>query len=86
MQKLSTSPTIRAAVPSRSTVNLPSEAVREYYIPARLEGSPEGWIADPVFGKSNLIFPLVRADGLIRIPADTTGLPEGSRVDVIPFD
>jgi len=79
-------PTITAAVPARLAVNVPSEAGREDYIPARLEGSPEGWIADPVFGKSNLIFTLVRADGLIRIPADTTGLPEGSRVDVIPFD
>jgi molybdopterin molybdotransferase len=43
-------------------------------------------VADPVFGKSNLIFTLVRADGLIRIPADTTGLPEGTRVDVVPFE
>jgi molybdopterin molybdotransferase len=79
-------PLITAAVPARLAVNVPSEAGREDYVPARLEGSPEGWIADPVFGKSNLIFTLVRADGLIRIPADTTGLPEGSRVDVIPFE
>jgi len=78
-------PVIAAAIPARLAVNVPSEAGREDYIPARLEGSPEGWIADPVFGKSNLIFTLVRADGLIRIPANTTGLPEGSRVDVIPF-
>ena len=78
-------PVIAAAIPARLAVNVPSEAGREDYIPARLESSPEGWIADPVFGKSNLIFTLVRADGLIRIPANTTGLPEGSRVDVIPF-
>jgi molybdopterin molybdotransferase len=79
-------PAITAAVPARLAVNIPSEAGREDYVPARLEGSPEGWIADPVFGKSNLIFTLVRADGLIRIPPETTGLPEGSRVDVIPFE
>jgi molybdopterin molybdotransferase len=79
-------PAIRATVPARLAVNIPSEAGREDYVPARLEGSPEGWIADPVFGKSNLIFTLVRADGLIRIPPETTGLPEGSRVDVIPFE
>jgi molybdopterin molybdotransferase len=79
-------PSITAAVPARLAVNVPSEAGREDYVPARLEGSPEGWIADPVFGKSNLIFTLVRADGLIRIPPDATGLSEGSRVDVIPFE
>ena len=38
------------------------------------------WFADPVFGKSNLIFTLVRADGLVRIPADANGLAAGSRV------
>jgi molybdopterin molybdotransferase len=79
-------PLITAAVPARLAVNVPSEAGREDYLPVRLEGSPDGWIADPVFGKSNLIFTLVRADGLIRIPAETTGLAEGSRVDVVPFD
>jgi molybdopterin molybdotransferase len=79
-------PMITAAVPARLAVNIPSEAGREDYIPVRLVGTPDGWLADPVFGKSNLIFTLVRADGLIRIPADTTGLPEGTRVDVVPFE
>jgi molybdopterin molybdotransferase len=79
-------PMITASVPARLAVNIPSEAGREDYIPVRLEGTPDGWVADPVFGKSNLIFTLVRADGLIRIPADTTGLPEGTRVDVVPFE
>ena len=79
-------PAIAAGVTARLAVNVPSEAGREDYVAVRLEGSPEGWIADPVFGKSNLIFTLVRADGFIHIPADTTGLPEGTRVDVVPFD
>lgn len=79
-------PAITAAVTARLTVNVPSEAGREDYVPVRLEGSPDGWIADPVFGKSNLIFTLVRADGLIRIPPDSTGLSEGSRVDVVLFE
>jgi len=78
-------PTITASVQARLAVNVPSEAGREDYLPARLEASPQGWIADPVFGKSNLIFTLVRADGLIRIPSEITGLPAGSRVDVVPF-
>jgi len=48
----------------------------------RLLSAPGGYQADPVFGKSNLIFSLVRADGLIRIPADATGLAAGEMVEV----
>jgi len=79
-------PRLVATVSARLAANIPSEAGREDYVPARLEASPQGWIADPVFGKSNLIFTLVRADGLIRIPPQATGLEAGSMVDVIPFD
>ena len=52
-------------------------------MPVRLVESPQGYLAEPVFGKSNLIFTLVRADGLIRIPADANGLPAGARVEVV---
>jgi molybdopterin molybdotransferase len=38
--------------------------------------------ADPIFFKSNLIFMLARADGLMRIPADANGLPAGETVQV----
>jgi molybdopterin biosynthesis enzyme len=38
-----------------------------------------------VFGKSNLIFTLVRADGLVHLPADATGWAAGALVDVEPF-
>lgn len=75
-------PTLRA----RLAANVPSEAGREDYVAVRLVAGPDGWTAEPVFGKSNLIFTLVRADGLIRVAPEATGLPEGSPVDVIPFD
>jgi molybdopterin molybdotransferase len=39
--------------------------------------------ATPLFGKSNLIFTLVRADGLIEIPLDLGGAAVGARVRVI---
>jgi molybdopterin molybdotransferase len=42
-------------------------------------------MAEPVFGRSNLIFTLVRADGLVRIAAEATGLPSGKLVDVQLF-
>jgi molybdopterin molybdotransferase len=39
--------------------------------------------ATPVFGSSNLIFTLARADGLIAVPIDRSGLGAGERVRVI---
>jgi molybdopterin molybdotransferase len=51
----------------------------------RLLPTAEGYLADPIFSKSNLIFSLVRADGLVRIPADATGLAAGEFVSVVLF-
>ncbi|NPA27188.1 MAG: molybdopterin molybdotransferase MoeA [Chloroflexi bacterium] len=62
--------------------NAPSEAGREEWIPVRLHETEHGFEAEVVFYKSNLIFRLVEADGLIRVPADATGLPAGTELDV----
>jgi molybdopterin molybdotransferase len=43
----------------------------------------ERWLAEPIFGKSNLIFTLAVADGLLRIPPDATGLSAGEMVEVM---
>jgi molybdopterin molybdotransferase len=72
-------------VAARLSVNVVSQAGREDYIPVRLQESEEGTIAEPVFGRSNLIFTLVRADGLIQIPPDSTGLSAGTEVLVTLF-
>jgi molybdopterin molybdotransferase len=72
----------RPSLLARLTLNLSSQAGREDWVPVRLLSAPGGYQADPVFGKSNLIFSLVRADGLIRIPADATGLAAGEMVEV----
>lgn len=63
---------------ARLTLNIPSQAGREDYVPVRLLGNE----AEPIFFKSNLIFTLAQADGLVRIPADATGLEAGTIVDV----
>ncbi len=73
----------RPAVPARLSVNLASVSGREDWVGVRLRRGPEGYLAEPVFGKSNLIFTLARADGLIRIPAEANGLPAGARVEVV---
>jgi molybdopterin molybdotransferase len=76
---------LKASVPARLGLNLASQAGREDWIPVRLAGEPGNYQAEPVFGKSNLIFSLARADGLVCIPADATGLAAGERVDVYIF-
>lgn len=73
-------------VRARLTVNLPSQAGREDWWPVRLirsDSDPSLWLAEPIFGKSNLIFTLVRADGFLRIVPDATGLEAGQEVEVM---
>ena len=70
------------AVQARLALNLPSQAGREDWAAVRLVQEAGGYRAEPVFGKSNLIFTLARADGLVCIPADATGLSAGEAVEV----
>jgi molybdopterin molybdotransferase len=75
-----------ATIQAKLSQNIPSIAGREDYLPVRLEENPDGLTAVPVFGRSNLIYTLVRADGLICIPADATGLTKNTTVQVTLFD
>jgi molybdopterin molybdotransferase len=72
----------KASIPARLTINLASQAGREDWWPVKLARSESGWLAEPIFGKSNLIFTLAAADGLIKIHPDATGLNAGVMVDV----
>jgi len=89
---LGLTPRPRPTVMARLTVNLASQAGREDWWPVRLlPPSPvigrgaggEGYNAEPIFGKSNLIFTLASADGLLRIHPDATGLSAGEIVEVM---
>lgn len=73
----------RAAVSARLTTNIPSQAGREDWLPVRLREAPGGWQAEPIFYKSNLIFTLAQADGLVHIPPAATGLEVGAQVQVV---
>ena len=90
-----TLPMPRPSVLAQLTVNLPSQAGREDWWPVRLttqtrthdEMTAPGYgkielQAEPIFGKSNLIFTLASADGLICIHPDATGLSAGEIVEV----
>ena len=80
-------PKPKATVMARLTVNLSSQAGREDWQPVKLivnrQSKAINYDADPIFGKSNLIFTLAAADGLLRIHPDATGLSAGEMVEVI---
>ena len=78
-------PTRRGMVWARISQNLASESGREDYVPAKLEETAEGLEAVPVFGKSNLIYTLVKADGLLKVPLNKAGLVAGEWVEVQLF-
>lgn len=73
-----TPPTVRAILER----DIPSAPGREDYLPVRLTTRQEIRRAEPVFGKSNLIYTLVRADGLVQVPLDKGGLYQGEEVEV----
>ena len=82
-------PKVQATVTAQLTVNLSSQAGREDWWPVKLfrselsvAQSKSKYNAEPIFGKSNLIFTLAAADGLLRIPPDATGLSAGEIVEV----
>jgi molybdopterin molybdotransferase len=76
----------RRSVSARLTRNIASATGREDYVQVRLEpGAHGGLDAVPVFGKSNLIFTLIRADGMLKVPLDAGGLNAGAQVEVVLF-
>jgi molybdopterin molybdotransferase len=81
-------PKPKATVQAKLTVNLPSQAGREDWWAVKLVVNSDsvagiGYLAEPIFGKSNLIFTLAAGDGLLKIHPDATGLSAGEIVDVV---
>jgi molybdopterin molybdotransferase len=74
-----------ATVRARLARNVASHPGSEDFVPVRLaERDGQLW-AEPVFGKSNLIFTLAHADGMLRVPLDRAGLYAGDEVVVRLF-
>jgi len=80
---LGTLPRPTATVQAKLTVNLSSQAGREDWQPVKLKMDNGQRIAEPIFGKSNLIFTLAAADGLLRIHPDANGVSAGEIVEVV---
>lgn len=72
-------------LPAVTGRNIPSVYGRTDYVRVTVTIENGGYVARPVFGKSGLLNSMARADGLLRIEADTEGLPRGVPVDVILF-
>jgi len=72
-------------VQARLRRNIPSASGREDYAPVRIEEENGELQADPIFGKSNLLSTLIRADGLGIVPLDRSGLAQGEFVVVRLF-
>ena len=83
LQGAAAPPMRRVRVPLAA--NVASTAGREDYVPTRLVERDGDLVADPIFFKSNLIFTLVHADGLLKVPLNATGLEAGERVEVLLF-
>lgn len=78
--------TPRQTITAKLARNIASATGREDYIQVRLEQGSDGAVqAVPVFGKSNLIFTLIRADGMVKVPLDLGGLSAGAQVEVVLF-
>ena len=78
----------RASVMARLASNLASQSGREDWWPVRLcesQTPQQAWLAEPIFSRSNLIFSLVAAHGLIRIAPESNGLSAGETVVVELF-
>jgi molybdopterin molybdotransferase len=72
-------------VRARLSHNLASVPGRVDYIQVKLlERDGELW-AEPVFGKSNLIYTLVKSDGMLIIPSDANGIAADEWVEVRLF-
>jgi molybdopterin molybdotransferase len=74
---------LRPSIMARLALNVPSQSGREDWVPVRLISSDQGWVAEPIFSKSNLIFSHVRADGMVKITPAATGLTAGDLVEVV---
>jgi molybdopterin molybdotransferase len=72
----------RPSIQTTLTRDVKSPKDLEHWFPVKL--TPDG--AEPISTKSNLIFGLVRADGLVCAPIGVDRVAAGESVSVLPFD
>jgi molybdopterin molybdotransferase len=62
-----------------------SDAGKEDYVRVRVVSDENGYLAEPVLGKSTLMMTLVHADGIVVVPENVEGLEQGEVVEVLLF-
>ncbi len=77
-----TAPPRAGYVHARLAQNIPGANGREFFVPVHLEERSDGLWARPLLGESNLIFVLIRGDGIVRVPLGVTGLAQRTEVKV----
>ena len=79
---LGAAPPKRSIRRARLARNIASTTGREDFVQVRIEERDgEPW-AVPVLGKSNLIYTLIRSEGVLRVPLDSNGIAQGAWVAV----
>lgn len=81
-----TQPPRRGTLKARLAKNVAAAPGKETFVSVRLEERDAELWAVPNFGESNLIFTLVRGEGVVRIPLGVTGFAKGSTVAVSPLE
>jgi molybdopterin molybdotransferase len=69
-------------VRARLARNIPAASGRADFVRVRLETRDGETWAVPVFGKSNLIYTLIRSDGVVEVPLNSSGISSGTLVTV----
>jgi molybdopterin molybdotransferase len=67
-------------IQAKISCNIAGAPGRSTYQPVALRPGPEGYLAEPVFGKSGMISTLTNSDGYIVIDLNKEGLLEGEDV------
>ena len=80
--QLGAPPVQREQVRARLARNVASDSGREDFVQVRLEQREGELWAVPIFGKSNLIYTLVNAQGSIKIDLDSNGVRAGEWITV----
>lgn len=76
---------VNPAVQAAMACNYPSNNGREEYVPVRLENTPSGMLAHPLFGKSGMVSLLTSADGYVHLSRSSEGIASGKIAEVTLF-
>ena len=80
---LGAAPLKTQTVTAKLARNVPAASGRADYVRVRLEARDGETWAVPIFGKSNMIFTLVRSEGVVEAPLNSNGIAAGEVVRVV---